>query len=131
MRSNFNESRVLAVLSMSKPKSNFERIKLSYAQLKSLVLLELVDPSDAQNDSPSIKEFLDFCEDCQTSEEEVIFEGYIVLGDRPDKRVSIEGLELMAELASIKTKKEFFTRFRAADEFDVDSERGIMRAWWD
>jgi hypothetical protein len=127
---NFNESRVLAVLGMNKPKSNYERIELSYAQLKSLVLLELIDPNGAQNNSPSINDFLDFCEKYHCyGEDETVLEGYIITGDRPDKRISIEAIRLHTAVSSEKTKQAFINHFHHADEFEANDEQ--FRAWWD
>lgn len=125
---NFNQERALAILNIKKPVDNCERLEFGYPELKSLVLLGLVDLDDTQNDSPTVGQFLEFYEKNRCGEEEIIFEGYIVT-DRADSRVSVEGIKLHTELASQKVQKEFIEVFRLADEFTIGDS--MIRAWWD
>lgn len=131
MKKHFDIKRVCEVIDIPQPKTNFERLELSYSQVKALVVLDLINRLDNQNYSPTIEEFLDFCEDNNTSDEEIIFECYIVSGDRDDRRLTIEGIRLLIHLASEKAKEKFILNFRMADEFDICNQDGYMRAWWD
>ncbi len=124
----FNEQRALAILDIQKPASNCERVEFGYSELKALRLLNLINGDDCQNDSPTVDEFLEFCETNGTSEEEVIFEAYIVT-NRPDARVTVEGIRLLVALSGEKTKRDFINQFRCADEFEV--QESVYRAWWD
>ena len=110
-------------------KSNYVRFDCDYNQLKALELLEELDIDSSQNDSPTIKEFLDWCEDSNTSLEEVLFEGYMITQDREDARITVEAIVLNHHLSSEKVKNSFFESFRLADEFDLGDS--TYRAWWD
>ena len=93
------------------------------------MLLGEADPDETQNEAPSILEFLDWCEQWQLLENEVLFEGYIITKLRDDHRVSVEGIQLNSEAVSDNVKKNFVEAFRLADEFDI--AKTTYRAWWD
>jgi len=122
-----NEKLVEQILDI-KLTDNYTRFNCGYAQLKSLLLLEQALPDETQNESPSISEFLGFCEKHNTGEKEVIFEGYVINNTRDDARVSVEGIVLNQDLSSEEVKKDFILTFRDADEFDMSD---TYRAWWD
>ena len=85
------------------------------------------DYEDAQNDSPTVREFLEMEKTLPT----ITFIGYIIHKPRDDYRVSVEGFNatnLQAETA-IELLKELY-----ADERDCDkNEDGTynVRFWWD
>jgi hypothetical protein len=91
--------------------------------LKQLVKLKFADPEETQNNSPSIKEFIEYMEanpDCAAH-------GYIICHSRHDYRVSVEGItQVPTDLAS---RRNFFDTFRYADELDVFDD--VMRCWFD
>ena len=124
-----NEKQISEVLkALYNPTSNCHDMTFTYSELKGLVSLGIANLNERQNESPSILEFLEFCESAMTSEEEVIFEGYIVT-NREDSRVSITTIRLVKSLASARTVKDFFDKFSEADEFDNYEDH--YRAWWD
>jgi hypothetical protein len=91
--------------------------------LKQLVKLKFADPEETQNESPSIKEFIEFME----ANLECTAHGYIICHKRGDYRVSVEGIEQRpSDLAS---RRNFFDTFRHADELDVFDD--VMRCWYD
>ena len=85
------------------------------------------DPDERQNDSPSIKEFLEYTEDHDL----ITFSGYAVSGDRHDYRVTIEQINAVIDDPDTLTK--FVELFRYADELNLEYVDGgyNMRAWWD
>lgn len=96
------------------------------------------DPDDTQNDSPSIQEFLDYCE--QHPEMGLTLGGYVVSKDRGDCRVTIDGI--VGELptgASVSTANaiagivSFYERFRYADELEAvqGTSAVALSAWYD
>lgn len=121
------ENKLITILNL-KPSENFTRLETDYKTVKALVLLGLADEFETQNDSPSIRDFLDFCERNNTSEEEVTFESYACV-NRPDSRFTVEGIVLNVSLSSERTKKEFIENFSNADEFNVNEN--YYRSWWD
>lgn len=124
----FDEQRAIAILGIEMPKNNCERIEIDYPKLKALRLLGLVRGYEAQNNSPSVDEFLEFCETNNVTGKEVIFEAYIVT-NREDARVIVEGIRLNPILTSNEVKKNFIKSFHHADEFEAYDEN--YRAWWD
>jgi hypothetical protein len=97
---------------------------LSVAQLRKLVEKGYADPDDAQNDSPSIKDFLEF----MTKHSAVFAHGYVVSATRDDVRVSLEGLGCAAEFVTPALKDDFIELCHDADEFHF---RMDLYAWWD
>lgn len=107
---------------LSKPYdiASFEGLPLKV--LKQLLKLRFADPDETQNDSPSILEFVEYLK----ANKDATVHGYIVSMDRPDYRVSIEGLhQPSGDKKSIVNFVEFN---RGADELDIS---GVLRSWWD
>lgn len=105
----------------------FEGVPLS--KLIELEEAKLIDMEDAQNESPTVRQFMDMLKKHPT----LTAHGYIVSEGREDARTSIEGVEgvltadEVAELSPILGK---------ADEYNAipDEKHGThykVRAWWD
>lgn len=105
---------------------------LNVTQLGRLISEQLIDPDDAQNDSPTAKEFFDFGVkwNCLFSVE---YNGYVVSKKRPDCRVSIEGIDVYADQGSETFSPQFMIDFvnvfRHADAFDLTIDKA--GAWFD
>ena len=103
-----------------------------------LVEKDYADPKETQGGSPSIQEFLDYCE--QHPEMGLTLSGYVVSNGRSDCRVTIDGIS--GELptgASVSTASaiagivSFYETFRFADDLDVDQGTSsvALSAWYD
>lgn len=95
---------------------------LTVEVLEKLIKLKFADPSETQNESPSIKEFLEYMK-----EHDATAEGYIISAARGDYRVSVEGVSQVA--TDLTSRRTFFDTFRHADELDVFDD--VMRCWYD
>lgn len=97
---------------------------LDAARLRALIAGGHADPSECQNASPSIAEFLEFMEEHPS----VLAHGYAVHYERPDYRTSLEGLEYRGPV-SPELARSFKTRFTDADEISVSSYN--LYCWYD
>lgn len=91
--------------------------------LQKMVDLRFADPDERQNDSPSIGEILEFLKENPNF---TAF-GYAVTVERPDYRISIEGVE--SSDYDPRQIANFVDLFRFADEFEVSKD--YQRAWFD
>ena len=100
---------------------HFEAIDVQ--TLKLLIDEDFIELDEAQNCSPTTKQFYEFmCEHPQ-----VKAEGYAVSPERDDYRVTIEGLNCHEN--TTKELKTQFTEFcNDADEFQITP---FLRSWWD
>lgn len=97
------------------------------------------NPDEAQNNSPCIQEFLDFCE--QHPKTDYTLSGYTVSRERADCRVSVDQiigiLDMSKEGVTLNDAIEeilaFYERFRYADEIEVtqDGDSITFYAWYD
>ncbi len=97
-------------------------------KLKYLIEEGFVNLKETQNNSPSIKEFVEFMEKYPR----VQAHGYVTSINREDYRVSIEGLmwePIKGEPADLKLQRDFLLLCRKADELEVTDFK--MRSWWD
>lgn len=83
----------------------------SFAKLSSKIAQELLthkfaDPEDRQNDSPTFIEFVEF----MCGHPEFKAHGYAVSKERPDYRITIEGLEAKNPSAQASTKFKSFCK---------------------
>ena len=92
--------------------------------LRMLVDLNLADPEDAQNDAPTLREFIKFMEKYP----QCMAHGYAVSPNRDDYRVTIEGLSCRKECVTEELKDDFIEMFRCADEFSI---KDGLRCWYD
>lgn len=102
----------------------FDRLTLD--KLDELVRLELLDPNSTQNNSPSAGEFIEFLSSRKSPGWSA--HGYCTSIDRPDFRVSIEGIEKEGR-PSYDDLLVFANAFRWADDFGAD-ENGLY-CWYD
>ena len=99
---------------------DFEGMEVS--TLKKLVDMRYADPEEAQNDSPTIEEFIRWME----TYDGYVVNGYVVTDKRSDYRVSIESIEKIGIIENKDELVDFVNAFRYADEFDTEGY-----AWWD
>lgn len=100
---------------------NFEG--LDNKNLKILLEQNFADPEDAQNDAPTIKEFLEL----MTKFPQLKAHGYAVEGIRDDYRISIEGLEAKGKIP--RKLQDAFSALHFADEYESSST--YLRCWFD
>lgn len=87
------------------------------------------NPSDRQNEGPSIQEIIDFYHYHSTPEEEVrnfTVEGYVVLPPRRDYRISVDGVEFDFDEEALDDVNDFI---KSADEKSCKNNHAS--AWWD
>lgn len=99
---------------------------VSMDMLRHLIAEGFLDPYERQNNSPTVKEMMDFC--AGDDEDNWIFHGYTVSPGRIDFRVSIEGFEARAEPLSFR-KKEFAQFNHKASKLFL--EEGECYCWYD
>ena len=101
---------------------------ISYAQLEQLVGIGAADMDDAQNDSPSIGDFL---RELIPYKDSISFIGYVVYPPRTDTRVSVEGFEAKGVTAEIGLDLAF--RYKADETGYKKNEDGTfdLSFWWD
>lgn len=99
----------------------FENITVD--DLQKLIDNRFIDPKDRQNDSPSVRQMLNYGK----KHENVTFNGYSVSPKRGDCRVSIDAIH--QEFVNDNDSVDFSNNFGYADEFTVNKKNG--RAWFD
>lgn len=99
---------------------------ISMDMLWQLIAEGFLNPFERQNDSPTVKEMMDFC--AGEDEDNWIFHGYTVSPERIDYRVSIEGFEARTE--PLPSRKKEFAQFnhKASKLF---LEEGECYCWYD
>ena len=97
---------------------------LSLKKLKQLVELNFIDLEDYQNNSPTVREFIEFMEKYP----DYTVMGYTVSIDRDDYRISLDGIEKRKVVYSEEEVDDFSSLFGDADEFDTGN---AMYAWFD
>jgi hypothetical protein len=97
---------------------------ISLPVLEKLVEERFVDPESRQNASPTVQAFLEFMRKYPS----VTAHGYVVSPERPDYRVSIEGLFVAKKKVTPELKQEFINLCKDADELRMD---GDLFSWWD
>ena len=97
---------------------------LSLDTLKQLVDQNYIDLDERQNNSPSVREIMEFMEKYP----DYTAHGYVISAKRPDYRVSLEGVEKRAPAASKEEKEEFKRLFKYADECNMTD---CMYCWFD
>ena len=84
---------------------------LDYTTMCELMEKGYLDPTDTQNFAPSAGEIKDFL----ATHRNFTAHGYIINNDRADRRISIEGVEGIANTA--EELEQFTDLFSGADEF--------------
>ncbi len=101
---------------------------LSVEKLQQLIAQRFADPAAGHNNSPTIREFLEFGQQQAAKGFNFSFEGYAVSPDRGDYRVSIDGI-LFNGSCPHQLIVEFQEFVGDPDELDLDPY--YLRAWWD
>ncbi len=101
---------------------------LSRENLQQLISQGFANPADAQNFSPTVGDFFDFAQRQGNKGFEFIFEGYVISPERPDYRVSIDGL-FYRGICSTELIFDFQEFVNEPDELEI--EPNYLRAWWD
>jgi hypothetical protein len=83
-----------------------------------------IDPSDRQNESPTMQEFLGF----MRKHPAAVAHGYAVSPNRDDYRVTIEGLRVPAKDVTWELEEAFAEFCGNADELVTNGE---LYSWWD
>lgn len=99
---------------------------ISMDMLRQLIAEGFLNPFERQNDSPTVKEMMDFC--AGEDEDNWIFHGYTVSPERIDYRVSIEGFEARTEPLAFR-KKEFAQFNHKASKLFLEEDE--CYCWYD
>jgi hypothetical protein len=94
------------------------------AVLETLLAEQFIRPADRQNASPTAGQFLEF----MRKHPVVVAHGYAISRDRPDYRVTIEGLYVPAEDVTPELRQAFSDLCHNADELMTE---GDLYSWWD
>lgn len=111
------------------------RFEINLKQLNMLFDEKFIDPTGAQNESPTAQEFKDWAVQNITAhpelEKHLYFIGYAVSASRADYRVSIEGIIIHTVNYDVPKGViiSFANYFNRADEFYISNES--MRCWYD
>ena len=97
---------------------------ISLDTLHKLVREGLLDPEGTQNDSPTVREFMEFME----TYPQVVANGYAIGAGRTDARISIEGLRSSGPM-TLDLAIAVGDSFHKADEFQISGEG--FRVCWD
>jgi len=101
---------------------------LSADTLEEIVKHDFADPTDMQNESPSLQHFLLFAK--HWKQYNVKLHGYVVSLDREDYRFTVEGIEsATSEDYCLDYILQFVESFRYADEFLLNKHKS--RCWYD
>jgi hypothetical protein len=96
-------------------------VNITREQLEALLHENLIDPDEQQNDSPTVKDFLEFLK----RNPSFYAIGYIISPNRPDYRISIDGVE-----AKSCTKAELVNFRKIFRKADLYIEKP-PHAWYD
>ena len=81
---------------------------------------------DRQNDAPTFRAFLDFANRCPLAR----FEIYVIVKERFDERVTVEGVDVPKECRDSPLFELLENALGSADE-SGELEHGYYRYWWD
>lgn len=113
--------------------ARFESISLQKAE--QLIALNFIDPEVRQNNSHSVREFLDFSKKLSKEHpkiaKQIYFHGYVVDSNRHDCRTCFEGMGIERGTQDItpEIKNKLKLQFRGADDIQFDS--GEFWCWYD
>lgn len=97
---------------------------LDIRTLEKLILNKFIDPNDAQNAAPFVKDIFIF----MTKHPQVLASGYLVGPDSEDYRISIDGLYVPVKYVTEDIKNDFIEFCVDADELNTE---GNLFSWWD
>lgn len=106
---------------------NYEKFRnVTAEKLLELKVAGFVNPREAQNEGPTIAEFLKFAKKYPNAK----FDGYVIFPPRSDIRVTVETISYVGEFANDKSViRAFGNKFGRADEFSMEPDK--LLAWWD
>lgn len=121
-----------AIVDAQQPRNYRHFEKLNPATLKQLIEQNLAHPREAQNRAPSLQELSELHRRAR-------LHGYLITGDREDRRISVEGAECTFDVSNETEKRElvdWLNTYSAADEFTAscdDNSPNIIhiRFWYD
>ena len=102
--------------------------KLSLEKLQQLIAQRFVDPTSAENNSPTIREFSEFAQEQALRGFDFYFEGYAISPEREDYHARIEGIVFNGNCPH-QLIVEFQEFVGDPDELELDPY--YLRAWWD
>ena len=108
---------------------------ISLQKVEQLISLNFLDSNQRQNNSPSVREFLDFSKKLSKEypkiAKQIYFHGYVVDSTRDNCRTSLEGMgiERGAQDITPEIKAKLKLQFRGADDVQFDS--GEFWCWYD
>ena len=97
---------------------------------EALITQGFLDPEGTQNNSPTVREFINFAKDHLDAD--FRFHGYVIGPEREDCRVSFEGIESNNDEINKETLLDFVKMFMVeypADDTDVEYYR--LYCWYD
>lgn len=97
---------------------------LDVRTLEKLITNDFIDPNDAQNEAPDVRDIFKF----MSNYPQVLASGYLVGPNRDDYRISIDGLKVPNKYVSAEVKSQFLKFCSNADELDKDHD---LMSWWD
>ena len=105
---------------------------LPVEDLETLVKEKFADLDEAQNEAPTIKEFLEFANRYKDFAR-ITFDGYVVSPDRSDYRVSVDAITIYPD-AKNEGRRDMLAAAamnfgKRADEADFDGD--CFYLWWD
>lgn len=101
---------------------------LTLDQLHNLIKHNFVDITQKHNEAPSIGEFFTFTETQAAKGYVFTFEGYAIMPQRHDYRVSVDGIIFNGDYSN-QLLTDFGEFVGAPDELSI--EPNYLRAWWD
>jgi hypothetical protein len=101
------------------------------AMIKELLAENFIDENETQNESPSVKDFLEYVSDLKT--DNIEFLCYAVSDSRCDYRITIEGVDIVIPDTYYDDISIAVELFRYADEFTFEHawNNFYLHAWWD
>lgn len=100
--------------------------EISSTLIKTLIKEEFADLNDVQNDSPTMREFLEFCD--KYSNYNINLHGYAVSSERNDYRITIEGISYHG-LVTKEMMVDFTILCQDADDFICNKNE--LYCWYD
>lgn len=112
----------------SKPISEGGGVSSYVVSSSDLIKISKMVPSenlkDRQNNAPTFRDFVSFAKSCPNA----LFEIYIVDKNRPDERVSVDGVIFPKKC---RVKASFLLEKALARPDDIEKDEKSIRWWWD
>lgn len=125
------EKRRWEILGLREPQKQYDVRTLAWIseeEAETLIAEGFLDEDDYQNDSPTVREMLDFM-----GEYPGVFalSGYVVTPYRPDTRISVDRIKLKEGISvySLDMILDFYKFAKKPDDLYIELRE--MSAWWD